>query len=99
MIHVDNMVFEKIKEAFSNRFENFELTNKPLYLEVRFQNIKEGDWFYSNICYPKDIERKDYPVECLLSMTPHDGEGLILNSKYFIAFRVENQKKLLKMLA
>jgi hypothetical protein len=43
MIHVDNIVFDEIKDAFSGRFENFELTNKPLYLEVRFQNIKEGD--------------------------------------------------------
>lgn len=96
---MDNRVFEEIKEAFSSRFESFELTNKPLYLEVRFQSVNEGEWFYSNICYPKDLEKEDYPVDCILSMTPSDGEGFILNSKYFIAFRISNKNKLLQMLS
>lgn len=96
---MDSVVFDEINEAFSSRFESFELTNKALYLEVRFQSVKEGDWFYNNICYPQDIEKNDSPIECILSMTPSDGNGLILDSKYFIAFRVENKNKLLKMLA
>jgi hypothetical protein len=32
-------------------------------------------------------------------MTPLDGERLVLDSKYFIAFKVNNKNKLLKMLA
>jgi len=96
---MDDIIFNEIKKAFASKFESFELTKKPLYLEVRFQSFNEGEWFYNNICYPEDIKREDYPVDCILSMTPLDGEGVILDAKYFIAFKVDNKNKLIQMLS
>jgi len=96
---MDDILFNEIKEAFARKFKNFELTKKPLYLEVRFQSVTEGDWFYNNICYPKDLKREDYPIECILSMTPLDGKGVILDAKYFIAFKVNNKNKLIQMIS
>lgn len=89
--------FEEIKKAFLDNFD-CKIVNRTVDLEVRFKYENDADWFDSNICYPKDLEKDEYPIEFLSSLSPIGDLKYASPYSYIFNFRVKDGAKLIKML-
>lgn len=62
--------FEEIKKALLYNFENCEIINRTIDLQVTFKDKKDAEWFEKNICYPKNLEENEYPISFISSVSP-----------------------------
>jgi hypothetical protein len=90
-------IFNEIENAFSKNFNECRLTNRTTNLEIEFSNEYDYNWFEENICYPKNLDEKEYPIDFLSSLKPI---GDILSDRYGYSFifTVKDKDKLIEML-
>lgn len=93
-----DIIFEEIKKAFIDNFEDCKLTNRTVDLEIEFKHENDAKWFEKNICYPKGLEEDEYPIEFLSSLSPIGDLKHRSLFGYTFTFKVKNKDKLIKML-
>ncbi|MBZ2165410.1 hypothetical protein [Methanobacterium spitsbergense] len=89
---VDEM-FENIKKAFLDNFEDCSVFNATTDIQVEFKHKNDSDWFNENIVMHKGLEEDEYPISILSSVTPKN-----IPSGYIFKFKVLNTDKLIVML-
>lgn len=62
MINLSDPVFEEIKKAFLDNFEDCRVFNATTDIEVQFKNKTDSDWFNENIVMPKGLKEDEYPI-------------------------------------
>jgi hypothetical protein len=95
---MSDMIFEEIKEAILDNFENCEVKNRTTDIEVEFKNESDAKWFKENICYPKELKEEEYPIHFISSMSPLGDPEHIARSVYSISFEVSDKDRLISML-
>lgn len=91
-------VFAEIKKAFLDNFEDSNLINRTKTLRAEFKYESDAKWFYENICHPIDLERDEYPVHFVSSISPIGAEEFTSKFPFSIDFEVVDKEKLIKML-
>ncbi len=96
---MSDKIFDEIKKAFLDNFEDCRPLNKITDIEVEFKHSSDAEWFKENICYPKNLKEEEYPVHFMSSMAPigNDPEHLA-RSVYSVSFVVNDNEKLITML-
>ncbi len=78
-------IFEEIKEAFLENFEDVKVFNAVTDIEIEFKHKNDSDWFNENIAYPKNLEKDEYPIKITSSINP-DG----ISENYLYKFKIKN---------
>jgi hypothetical protein len=91
-------VFEEIKKAFLDNFEDGDLINQTKALRAEFKHEPDAKWFFENICHPIDLEPEEYPVHLVSSVFPIGKEEFMSKTPFSIDFEVIDKDKLIKML-
>lgn len=90
--------FKEINKAFLDNFKDCNVINRTIDIDVEFKHETDAEWFYKNICYPKGLEKDEYPVGMISSMSPIGDPKHIATSVYSISFVVNDKDKLINML-
>lgn len=90
-------VFNDIKNAFLENFNDCRLTDRATNLLVEFKNESDYKWFKENICYPNNLNAEEYPIHCMAHSEPI-GDKLSSEYEYSSMFTVSNKDKLIKMI-
>ena len=93
-----DLIFEEIKNAFLDNFEDCKVIDRTLDLDVEFKNQADAEWFKENICYPKCLEKELYPVSFLSSSAPIGDPEHIASLVYSVSFEVNDKDKLINMI-
>jgi len=93
-----DLIFEEIKNAFLDNFEDCKVIDRTLDLDVEFKNQADAEWFKENICYPKGLKKKEYPISFLSSSAPIGDPEHFGTSVYSVSFEVNDKDKLINML-
>ncbi|GAB4312695.1 MAG: hypothetical protein Kow0019_11740 [Methanobacteriaceae archaeon] len=90
-------VFNDIKNAFLENFNDCRLTDRATNLLVEFKNKVDYKWFKENVCCPKNLNTEEYPIDCMAHFEPI-GDKSSSEYEYSAMFTVKNKYKLIEML-
>lgn len=63
-------VFQEIKKAFLDNFEECEVINQTRTIQVEFKHENDAKWFEMNIAYPKDLAEDELPIHLVTAISP-----------------------------
>lgn len=92
-----DIVFEEIRAAFLDNFQNCNVQNLTTELSVEFQVETDADWFKKNIVYPED-DPDESPIHFVSSISPIGDKIEDSPFKYEFHFKVKDKDKLINML-
>lgn len=90
--------FDEIKKALLNCFEECEVTNRNIEIEVEFKQEDDAERFKTNICYPKNLYGEERPIGSISSLSPIGDAHCLSPFGYVFNFKVNDQDRLIKML-
>lgn len=95
---MSDIIFDEIKTAFLNNFEECDVLNTTTDIRVEFKHETDAEWFEKNICYPESLDEKEYPVHFISSFGPMANSKNSEGEVYSITFDVNDKDKLVTML-
>jgi hypothetical protein len=95
---MSDIIFDEIKTAFLDNFEDCEVKNRTTDIEVEFKHKIDAEWFKMNICSPKNLKEDESPIQFISSMAPIGDPEHIAKSVYSVSFEVNDKNKLIDMI-